>query len=143
MKPARLVADTAYGTTLLLGWLVDTKQIAPHIPVWGKAQRSNGASGRADFVFDAQHDRYQWPTGKYLHTAGQVTANHTILYRARQADCRGCKLKQTCCPNTGFRRIARSIQEQAHEVARAIDKDTGLAGILPTSQEGRSIIRAS
>ena len=34
LHPERLIADTAYGTGPLLGWLVDRK-IAPHIPVLG------------------------------------------------------------------------------------------------------------
>jgi transposase len=36
LKPARLAADTAYGTGKLLGWLVEAG-ITPHIPVWEKA----------------------------------------------------------------------------------------------------------
>ncbi len=31
LHPERLIADTAYGTGPMLGWLVDRK-IAPHIP---------------------------------------------------------------------------------------------------------------
>jgi Transposase DDE domain len=34
MKPRRLVGDTAYGTASMLGWMVNEKQIAPHVPVW-------------------------------------------------------------------------------------------------------------
>ena len=33
IKPRRLVGDTAYGTAPLLGWMVQDKQIAPHVPV--------------------------------------------------------------------------------------------------------------
>src|SRR5918996_2029540 len=33
IKPARLAADSAYGSAPTLHWLVDDKQIAPHIPV--------------------------------------------------------------------------------------------------------------
>lgn len=120
IKPARLVADTAYGTASLLGWLVENKQIAPHIPVWDKAERGDGTLGRSDFVFDTQHNCYRCPSGRTLHTTGQVTVDQTILYRANPADCGGCVFKPICCPNTGGRRIARSTQEPAREVARAI-----------------------
>ncbi len=41
LHPERLIADIAYGTGPLLGWLVDRK-IAPHIPVFDKAGRSDG-----------------------------------------------------------------------------------------------------
>ena len=33
LKPERLAADTAYGSAANLNWLVNEKQIAPHIPV--------------------------------------------------------------------------------------------------------------
>ena len=41
----RLIADTAYGTGPLQGWLVD-RTIAPHIPVFDKAGRSDGTWSR-------------------------------------------------------------------------------------------------
>ncbi len=43
LHPERLIADTAYGTGPLLGWLVDRK-IAPHIPVFDKSGRNDGTS---------------------------------------------------------------------------------------------------
>ncbi len=39
IKPDWLVGDTAYGAADNLGWLVDEKDIAPHIPVIDKSQR--------------------------------------------------------------------------------------------------------
>jgi hypothetical protein len=33
LKPKRLIGDTAYGSAPVLGWLVEEKQIEPHIPV--------------------------------------------------------------------------------------------------------------
>ena len=41
LKPARLTADTAYGTGKLLAWLLD-RDITPHIPVWDRYQRTDG-----------------------------------------------------------------------------------------------------
>ncbi len=57
LKPNRLVADTAYGTGKFLGWLVDTG-ITPHIPVWEKDKRENGAYSRSDFTFDKDKNEY-------------------------------------------------------------------------------------
>src|SRR5207247_1310582 len=37
LRPRRLAADTAYGTGKFLGWLVKTRKIIPHIPVWEKS----------------------------------------------------------------------------------------------------------
>ncbi len=42
LKPQRLVSDTAYGTGPLLGWMVEEKRIAPHVPVWDKSERKDG-----------------------------------------------------------------------------------------------------
>src|ERR1700751_3135216 len=39
LKPRRLIADTAYASAAMLGWLVDQKQIEAHIPVLDKTQR--------------------------------------------------------------------------------------------------------
>jgi len=37
-----------------------------------------------------------------------------------QTDCVACPMKTKCCPNTAFRKIARSVQEAARDVARLI-----------------------
>jgi len=65
LHPERLIADTAYGTGPLLGWLVDRK-IAPHIPVFDKSGRTDGTWSRADFDWDAENDRYICPEGHEL-----------------------------------------------------------------------------
>lgn len=57
LHPERLIADTAYGTGPLLGWLVDRK-IAPHISVFDKAGRSDGTWSRVGFEWDADNDQY-------------------------------------------------------------------------------------
>jgi hypothetical protein len=42
IKPARLAADSAYGSGTTLDWLVNGKKIAPHIPVIDKSNREDG-----------------------------------------------------------------------------------------------------
>jgi hypothetical protein len=42
LKPERLAADTAYGTAPMLNWLVEEKDIAPHIPVFDRSKRDDG-----------------------------------------------------------------------------------------------------
>jgi transposase len=39
LRPERLVGDTAYGSAEMLNWLVEERQIAPHIPVIDKSAR--------------------------------------------------------------------------------------------------------
>ncbi len=78
LKPERLVGDTAYGSAPMLSWLVDEKQIDPHVPVWDKSERHDGSLGRADFNFDADRNCYICPSGKQLRTTGRVTTDDTI-----------------------------------------------------------------
>ena len=56
LHPERIIADTAYGSAPMLGWLVDRK-IAPHIPVIDKAGRTDGTWSGADFEWDAANDQ--------------------------------------------------------------------------------------
>jgi hypothetical protein len=60
---------------------------------------------------------------RYLaHVANESLAlmADTIIYRSSQKDCHGCSLKAQCCPNTPFRKIARSLHEGAHDIVRSI-----------------------
>src|SRR6478752_1540912 len=112
LKPERLAADTAYGSAANLDWLVNEKKIAPHIPVIDKSKRD-----------DKERDIYICPAGKTLRTTGTlVNDGETLLYMASMRDCRSCLLKTQCCPKAPFRRVARSIYEEARDVARALAK---------------------
>jgi transposase len=119
VKPARLVADTAYGTGKFLGWLTDVG-IVPHIPVWEKADRDDGTLSRRDFDFDTTANVYRCPEGKVLRTTGRVHEGRTILYRASKRACEACPLKPKCCPNSPFRKIPRDVNEHARDYARAL-----------------------
>lgn len=120
MKPARLVGDTNYGSAAMLGWLVDEKRIAPHIPVWDKSERNDGTFGRSSFTFDAENNRYVCPAGKFLRTAWRSKKKNPFRYRASLHDCQPCPLKAQCCPNMAIRKIDRSPYEPARDVAHAI-----------------------
>ena len=120
LKPARLAADTAYGSAATLDWIVNDKKIAPHIPVMDKSRRDDGTLSRQDFTFDADRNVYVCPQGKLLHTTGRVHDGETLLYRARTSDCGPCPLKARCCPKAPERKIPRSIYEAARDVARAL-----------------------
>lgn len=123
IKPKRLAADTAYGSGANLNWLVKDKSIAPHIPVIDKSKREDGTFSREDFTFDAERNVYTCPAGKALTTTGTlVNDGETLLYLASTRDCRSCLFKARCCPKTPFRRIQRSIYEEARDVARALVK---------------------
>lgn len=130
LKPQRLIGDTNYGTAGILGWMVEEKQIEPHVPVWDKTQRGDETLSSSDFRWDESADQYRCPQGHLLRRQWRpfknprthVTKADTIIYRSSQADCTTCPIKARCCPNTPTRKIARSIHESAREVARAIAK---------------------
>jgi transposase len=128
LKPARLVGDTNYGSAAMLGWLVDEKQIEPHVPVFDKTERTDGTFSRSDFKWYEETDEYRCPEGHALRNnwrpfkspRDRVTKADTIIYRSSQPDCAACPQKERCCPNTEFRKITRSVHEDARDVARKI-----------------------
>jgi len=129
LHPERLIADTAYGTGPMLGWLVERK-IAPHIPVFDKSGRSDGTWSRADFEWDAENDQYVCPEGQTLKqfrrnysdpNRGPTSAGRA-RYRALKLTCQACPSKQKCCPNADARTITREEHEDARQVARDIAK---------------------
>ena len=130
IKPDRLVGDTNYGSTAILGWLVDEKKISPHNHVADKSERGDGTLSRSDFQWDEQANEYRCPEGKALRSdwrtfknpRDRITKADTIIFRARESDCEGCSNKNSCCPNTMRRKVTRSIHEKARDVARAIGK---------------------
>jgi transposase len=138
--PERLIADTAYGTAEMLGWLVHERGIEPHIPVFDKSGRSDGTFERADFSYDHRADVYVCPAGKELRPRQKVYRTHRPLadddglvrYRASKLDCGTCPLKPRCCPKEPQRKIPRSIHEGARQMARDItaSEDYGVSAKL-------------
>ncbi|MCR8825286.1 IS1182 family transposase [Pseudosulfitobacter koreensis] len=129
LHPERLIADTAYSTGPMLGWLVDRK-IAPHIPVFDKSGRSDGTWTRADFEWDAENDQYICPEGhelkqfrrNYSDPNRGPTGKGVAKYRGLKLTCQACPSKPRCCPNMDFRSITREEHEDARQVARDIAK---------------------
>ena len=111
VKPLRLVGDTTFGTAPLLGWMVEDKQIAPHVPVWDKTARSDGSLSIGEFRWDSKLDAYVCPAGRALRNdrhqitvpRARITKADIAIYQASQADCVDCATKDRCCPNTPFR----------------------------------------
>jgi transposase len=130
VTPERLAADTGYGSAEMLAWLVDERNIEPHIPVFDKSERKDGTFSRADFAYDPEADAYTCPAGKPLHKRqrrlakrwADMTPPTTVNYRASTRDCRACPLKPQCCPHEPVRKVPRSIHEAARDKARAIAK---------------------
>ncbi len=128
IKPKHLAGDTAYGNAQMLGWLVEDRQITPHVPVMDKSEGKDGQFGLSDFSWESEADRYVCPGGKSLERNRRqfknkrtgVTKANTIIYRASQSDCGHCSLKDKCTPKEPARKIHRSIHENARDLARAL-----------------------
>ena len=127
--PEWLIADTAYGSGPMLGWLVD-REIDPYIPVIDKAGRPDGTWTRTDFEWDAENDQYVCPEGhalkqfrrNYSDPNRGPTGNGVAKYRALKLTCQSCPSKARCCPNADFRSITREEHEDARQTARDIAK---------------------
>ena len=130
MKAKKLIGDTAYGTAEFLGWMVNEKNIEPHVPICEKGERSDGTFSRSDFDFNEQADHYTCPNDKQLvryrrkfkQPRSGITKANTINYHANRIDCEACAFKEQCCPNTPRRKVTRSVHEAARDVAREVAK---------------------
>ena len=122
IQPDRLVADTSYGSAVMLNWLVNEKQIDPHVSVWEKSELTDVTFSRSDFVFDENQNCYICPMGKILDTTGNVNHAGAFIYRAHTHDCTPYTQRLRCSPNTPTRKVTRSIYEPARDLARAISK---------------------
>jgi len=129
LHPERIIADTAYGSGPMLGWLIE-RGIAPHIPVIYKAGRTDGTWSRADFEWDAENDQYICPEGEALKQFRRnysdpnrgPTGKGAAKYRALKLTCQSCPSKPKCCPNADARKITREEHEDARQIARDIAK---------------------
>jgi hypothetical protein len=129
IDPERLIADAAYGSGPMLGWLVD-RNIKPHIPVLGKAERTDGTWSRTDFEWDPENNQYICPEGEplkqfrrnYSDPNRKPTGKGVAKYQALKHTCQACPSKMKCCPNADARKITREEHEDARQVARDIAK---------------------
>ncbi|MCU7940763.1 MAG: transposase [gamma proteobacterium symbiont of Bathyaustriella thionipta] len=96
--------------------------ISPFSPVWDKSKRKDGTYSSSEFTFDLQANEYICPNNKRLHTTNHPTKEKALYYYSRLPECVDCPDKEKCCPKAPQRRIARSIYEEARDIARAIHK---------------------
>jgi transposase len=118
LKPQRLAADAAYGSGLMIGWLM-RHGIEPHIPLLDREHQTKGFFTRADFTFDPQANVFVCPAGKQLRSSGLVREDGTVPYWASTKDCRDCALKPRCTKGTK-RIVTRNLFEAERERVRAL-----------------------
>ena len=119
LYPEILAADTAYGAAENLNWLVEEEGILPHIPVFDKSKRKDGAFPATAFAFDCKTNEYGCPGGKKLKKYWRkmtkprtgITKDGFMRYFARKSDCSVCPLKAQCTPNQPARVVTRHVCE--------------------------------
>ena len=129
IDPERLIADSAYGSGPMLGWLVD-RDIKPHIPVLDKAGRTDGTWSRTDFEWDPENNQYICPEGEPSNSSAATIPIRTVAHlgkgspsiKALKHTCQACPSKMKCCPKADARKITREEHEDARQVARDIAK---------------------
>ncbi len=113
----------------MLGWPVEDRGIAPHIPVFDKSKRTDGIFERADVTYGHKADACICPGGKELTPFRRscktprtgVDKDGTMRYRASNSDCDLRPLKARGCPKDPHRKILRSIYEGARDIAKTED----------------------
>ena len=128
LKPKRLMCDAAYGSAEVLAWMVDEKQIAPHVALMDIPGPPTTNFTIKDFAYDKEADLFICPNGKELRHQRRnykvprsgVTKDKKRMYRALGSDCAVCPLKHKCCPNARSRRVGRSIYEHARDEVRKL-----------------------
>ena len=114
IKPERLAADTAYGSAPTLHWLVNDKQIAPHIPVIDKSKRDDGTFSREEFTFDKERDIYTCPGRENSSRPLARSCNdEQLLYRAQQ-----CATATSARSRCGAVRRSRRARSRAASTRR-------------------------
>lgn len=128
LYPEILTADTAYGSANNLNWLINEEGILPHIPVFDRSKRMDGAFPATAFKFNHKENEYTCPGGKKLKKYWRkmatprsgVSKDGFMRYYARTSDCSVCTLKPQCTPNQPTRKIARHIYEGSRDLAREL-----------------------
>jgi hypothetical protein len=110
LKPKRLAADTAYGSGLMIGWLMQ-REIEPHVPLLDREHQTDGFFTRPDFTFDAETSVFICPGGKPLLSTRLVhpDGQHHGLPRLRPR-----------CTRWSRRIVTRNRFEHQREHVRAL-----------------------
>jgi transposase len=129
LKPKRFIGDTAYGSVDLVHWIVEDKQIEPHVSLWERPPR-DGIFHHKEFVYDDETNSFMCPAGKVLKQyrrnfkvpRSEIPKSGIRNYRATKAECDTCAFKPKCCPGIAGRKVTRHIHETSRDVVRQIMK---------------------
>lgn len=72
----------------MLAWMVEAKNIDPHVPVWQKTERKDGNEYRCP---RGNALRSEWRPSKNPRT--HITKSDTVIYRSGKSNRAGCAVK--------------------------------------------------
>lgn len=125
-RPGRILGDTAYGNGPVRNELAD-RDVDVLAPV-PEGEILDGRLGKRDFTIDPAAGTVTCPAG---HTATITTSKKGArTARISQAVCRGCPLKEQCCPGRPSRQITIGEHEELIVVARQALSDPDAAQYL-------------
>jgi hypothetical protein len=79
---------------------------------------ADGRFGRADFIYDAEHDEYRCPTGQALIWRFEAIEHGLKLHRYWSSSCKSCAMKEQCTPSAQ-RRVSRWEHEDILDAMQA------------------------
>lgn len=134
LAPSRLAADSAYGSGLLIGWLM-RRGIEPHVPVIDREKQTGGLFTRAQFTFDRERELYICPQGAELRDTGYTGPDGLRRYKAHPKQCGPCPARAECTPGAA-RMVTRNVHEDEREHVRAL---RGTAAYERSARERRKV----
>jgi transposase len=109
LSPARVVADTTYGTVENIRAMED-QGIRAYVPL-PDFDRRTPYYGGGQFAYDAERDEYCCPHGQRLRRRKAEQAAEIVIYQAAAETCNACPLKAACTPGDHGRKVSRSFHE--------------------------------
>jgi transposase len=109
LRPARVVADTTYGTVENIRALED-RGIRADVPLPDFDRRTPFCGGDR-FTYEAEGDAYRCPAGHRLRRRKARNADEVVVYQAEAATCNACPLEAQCTASDQGRRVSRSVHE--------------------------------
>ena len=109
LRPARVVADTTYGTVENIRALED-QGIRAYVPLPDFDARTR-YFGSARFRYDGERDEYRCPHDQPLGRRATSQTEEVVVYRAEAATCNACALKSACTASEHGRTVRRSFHE--------------------------------
>jgi transposase len=118
LRPARAIADSAYGTGENLRIREEELNIRALMPVVD-AEKPGPFYKQQAFRYDAERDLYVCPQGTELRPSGGNPEKRVWTYQAPAVACQACPVREHCTASTQGRALRRHFDEEYRARVRA------------------------